>query len=287
MTPLLMSLAFFGAARADEPAAPGASSDASASASSEASLEVAETVYLSALASWKRHDYEEALASAREAIALDPSLRAARLLEAYVLVRLDEQEEGVAHLRELAVEPAGDAQEEEIGRRARLLSLRITDKWRRDQFSFAIGQVIDWEEASGGVVPVLGPTLDLQIPVAPHLAVRVEAATDWADGSGLFDVGGQTLGALLVLEQPIGRGRWSYDVGVGEVSWFARGGYWEDGRQVYPGFRAAVGVDARLARRFGLRWQVGTRAYPGLASTLPWYGQPLDTRFSAIWWLGK
>lgn len=261
-------------ARADEPAPAEPAGDAT-------------EIYLEALDAWRDHDHAAALAGARAALALDPELYAARLLEGYALLRSGEVDAGLAALNALTKAPPKSPDDEAAIRRARSIHARVTDRWRRDQLMLAAGHVIRVEGAYGGSKMVAGPTLDVEVPVTEDLGVRAELGIDWATGSDTFDLGGPTLAGLATLHQPIGRGVWSVDLAVGPVMWLGYGGYWDDGHQLYLGARAAAGLDVRFTRRFGLRTELGTRYFPAVHDTLPWYGQPFDARLDLVWWLGR
>lgn len=247
----------------------------------------ATALYLDALHAWRGHDYEAALAGARAALAVDPGLYPARLLEGYALYRSGEVDTGLAALDALSKAPPKGPDDDAAIRRARTIYRRVTDRWRRDQLMLAAGQVVRIEGAYGGAAVVAGPSLDVEVPVVSDIGVRGELGIDWATGSDTFDLGGPTFAALATIHQPIGRGVWSADLGVGPVMWLGYGGYWDDGHQLYLGARAAAGLDVRFARRFGLRTELGTRYFPAVHDTLPWYGQPFDMRLDLVWWLGR
>lgn len=247
----------------------------------------AEDRYLQGLAAWKKRDWQGALDGARAALALDDEMEAAQLLEAYSLLRLHRVEEGVGALRGLADAGGDDATSREVQRRAGNLERRISDRWRRDQVSLSVSNLLSWERSFDQLGVSGGPTVDVQVPFGDRYAVRVETTTYWGLANNRdLDVRGPTVAPLAVGMLPLGRGVWTADAAVGPVLWYARGGYWEDGSQVFVGLRAAVGTDVRLSRRFGLRAEVGTRWYPFKGRELDWYGQPLDTRLAAEWWFG-
>lgn len=275
-----------GLALADEPSPP-ATPDAQAHVDDDPGQSLAQTAYLVGLGAWKHREYDTALAKAREALAIDPTLAPARLLEAYALLRLDQVDAGVARLQSLATDAPDTVADGEVQRRARILSRRITDRWRRDQWSLSLGHTLGLETVYQGVDLTAGPMFMVEAPLPKRLGVRADVQIEWATGNDTFDFGGPSGALLATWHQPIARGVWSVDLAVGPSLWWGIGGYWPEGYRPYLGGRAAAGLDVRFDRRMGMRAEVGTRYYPTVTRTLPWYSQPVDSRISMIWWLGK
>lgn len=241
--------------------------------------------YLRALAAWDRGEWGTALAEAEAALAAEPGHRPARLLEGYALFRLDRPEDGVGVLQALAAEPVSTEYDGVIQRRADRLWHRWADRARRDQVAVSGGFVLPVEKRYDTILPNVGLTAEVEVPVPGPVAVRAEVLLP-VQPEGLFDVGGDYIGLEAVLHHPLGRGVWAVDAALGPELWLARGGYWSDGNQPYLGLRAAAGLDVRPARRVGFRLQAGTRWVPGALEDLPWYAVPFDLSLTTVSWWG-
>lgn len=252
----------------------------------DAADDAAEARYQAALDAWQHGDASGALRVASDATTLDPAHRPARLLAGYALLQLDAEDAGLAVLASLALEPVESRMEAQVHALAARTVHRTDDRNHRDQvalsFFTAVGPERGGEPQTGAWHPSGARVLQVGVPLANHVALRVEVQQRWQ--SDLEDVGGWRLTPSIAWTHIAGNR--SIDLGVGPTIWLAHGIWWESAYHVYGGARASVGADLRLGRRFGFRVEGGVTPLL-LDRTLWWYGSPADVRLGMSCWLGK
>lgn len=266
--------------------APGAIEDAAEEdAAGETAAEVKD-LYLGALALWEQGRILEARQLCGEALAIDPMHRPSLLLYGYALIRRGFEEEGAAVLSALGTFPADTSYEERIQRQARQISNRYLSRMTRETTGLSLGVPLIVERRWDGIVvrsAFLGQIQRSNFPGAEHLLLRGDVLLQPA-GSALSIDGGRY--ALLAGGQiPVGSGLWHLDAAAGPVLWSAQGPYWPDQQQIWLGARVAAGADWRFSQGMSFRQEVGWTWWPGAQADLEWFDQPLDLRFSLVWWM--
>jgi hypothetical protein len=243
--------------------------------------ESADDVYYAALGAWDHGRWQEALDGANRALEMDPDHAAARLLQAYALVKTGQP--GVA--RERLVELSEDTGAPvEVRRRAAARARVFERKWTRDEAWLSGG--IEWMTRTwwDQHPTATAPSLAAQVPIGRALAVRVSAdrvPDQWFQEAPY----GWRGAVLLSATHPIGKGAWHADISAGPAAWAARGPWWSDRRETFAGLRAGIGADVRVSPGAGFRFDLARAWFPGVSRDIPWYGDVVQGSVSMTVWL--
>jgi hypothetical protein len=242
------------------------------------------TLYMEGLQAWEQGKAITALRAAQAVLAEDPSHRQARLLCAYVLAELGRDEEAAEILLNLIREPVNGRYEQSIQDRAESLYHRLTARYRRTNPAFFASLYFPIYRRADALALAGGYAFSFQYPLSSAFHLR----TDWQGTLPIepdnLSLGGMQLGALGMIELPLGSGRFSGDIGLGPSVWYARGAFWPDQSQWYLGGRAELGIDVRLSGFFGFRVETGWSAWPGLSLELEQQSQAMDFKMGMGFW---
>ena len=236
--------------------------------------------YLYALRAWDSGHWSTALRAATEVLEEAPDHDPARLIAGYSLVKLGQMEEGLAELEVVAEEATDKATQA----RADQVLRWYRDRWRRDQCALTLGTSLGAETFPDGPETLGGYAFVLHVPVRSTFSANLDLSGAWRDTAGNLDIRGPRLALLVDRSTPIARGLFHLSAAGGPSVWFAKGGYWPDGGQVYVGMRGAVGIDVRPKPRLGFRFEVGSSIHPGVRTVVPWYSTPIDVRIAITNW---
>jgi hypothetical protein len=236
--------------------------------------------YLYALGAWDSGHWSTALQAATAVLEEQPDHDPARLIAGYSMVKLGQLDEGLVELEVVAEE----ATDPDTQKRADLLLRWYRDRWRRNQLAFTLGTSVGAETLPGGPEPLGGYAAVVHVPVWNTFSANLDVSGAWRDTAGSLDIRGPRLALLVDYALPLARGLFHLDAAAGPSVWFAKGGYWPDGGQVYAGMRGAVGIDVRPKPRLGFRFEVGSSIHPGVRTVVPWYSTPFDVRIAITNW---
>lgn len=242
----------------------------------------AEEAYLLGLALWNAQRWSSALRLARQALAADPALEPAQLLEAAALMRVEGTAAGLGRLDALAA--GADDPRVRVG--AAELRRHATVHHRREQWAFGLGNGLAVEAVGDTPRMLAGLEGSVQAPLSATFAVRLGVGTPLGGGE-TFDVRGPHADLLLTAHRPVGRGVVSADVGVGPGAWLALGPFWPEQHEFYLGARASAGLDVRTGPRgFFLRIEAGATWLPEARADLRDHARYVDTRVLMGWFVG-
>jgi hypothetical protein len=223
----------------------------------------ADSAYLEALDAWDEGRWDDALAGARAALALEPGHGPAQLLEAYALIRGGSTRAGMDALDRIVHDDAIEREQPEVARLAAFVIRRYADRWSRDDWGLAGGPSWRDSRAYDASTWAGGFAFEGTMPLTHRISLRADLTTPFASQDTLA-VSGPQWSVLAVWQQPLGMGILHVDAALGPSVWTGRSAYWDHRyRGAFPGARAALALDWRTWQYTGFRVEAGYTAHYG------------------------
>lgn len=243
-------------------------------------------LYLEALEAWNRGAAWQARRRAQAALAIDPTLAPARLLEAHASARLGERAEAEKLYSRLIEGP--DAATDPAVLAAAIQGRRVIVARRsRDQASVYGATLLALRPTGQGVAPALGYAAGVDIPVRSHFGVGADVGAWDASASGTPVVGGPVVDVVATMHAPLSSSPWALRLKVGPSVWFTNGLI--TGGEVEPefGVRSVIGFDNRTWDFGGWYIETGGWFWPDYMQRLPVLAYTWDVRAGVTVWLGQ
>lgn len=242
-------------------------------------------LYLAALEAWNRGQAWNALRQARAALAIDPTLGPARLLEGHALTRLGEREQADAVYTRL-LEDGDDTLTAPVRAEAERARRLLRERGSRDQISLFGATELALRPTGDGVSPALGYAAGIDVPVVSLFGVGAEVGAWDPSDSATAVVGGPILDVVATMHAPLAGSPWAVRLKVGPSLWFSQGLI--TGGEVVPefGVRSVLGFDSRTWTIGGWFVETGGWFWPGYMDRLPVLAYTWDVRAGVVIWVG-
>lgn len=247
--------------------------------------EAAVPLYLEALEAWNRGQAWIALRQARAALAIDPTLGPARLLEGHALARLGEREEADKVYTRL-LEDGGDTLAPAVKAAAEGARALLRERSSRNQISIFGATELALRPTGDGLSPALGYAAGIDVPVVSLFGVGAEISAWDPSDSATPVVGGPILDVLATMHAPLKGSPWALRLKVGPAVWFSEGLI--TGGELVPefGVRSVLGFDSRTWNIGGWFVETGGWFWPSYMERLPVLAYTWDVRAGVILWFG-
>ncbi len=248
-------------------------------------LEDAVPLYLEALEAWNRGQAWNALRQTRAALAIDPALGPARLLEGHALARLGEREQADAVYTHL-LDDDDDTLTAPVRAEAEKARRLLRERGSRDQISLFGATELALRPTGNGVSPALGYAAGIDVPVVSLFGVGAEVGAWDPSDSATAVVGGPILDVVATMHAPLAGSPWAVRLKVGPSLWFSQGLI--TGGEVVPefGVRSVLGFDNRTWTIGGWFVETGGWFWPGYMDRLPVLAYTWDVRAGVVIWIG-